>query len=593
MTDSAFLDWKSKLDYAHRYWDANGLTAAPQASNSAARFVEFYRGNQWSNWGFAGLAPDECITVNVTFANTNAMISRLSKKNPEPIVTPKRRTSNDSAKARRNELLLRYFNRELKMKRQVDRALLDALLGPFGVIQHFITSHIEKYDKDGVEIETYSQARPNLPGIRRRAWWDVRIDPLAETFEPDGTATWVAFRDLMTMEQIAAHPRLVTRDDLRPTKSIDLAMGQPQTNKTRTQIGDPPEWSKLVEVWWVYDKTDKTFFAISPGSEKPLMEPDDWPVPWEALPYSYLAFNEQVDSNVPLPFPQSYEKQQTELNKNRTLIAELAKRLRRVVLGQRGAFTEADQKRLESGDIGLTEFFFVDGSLSEAVGQVQLGVFPQELLLYDNLIKTDIRETMGLSQMDRGQRINVQSATEAGNVQMGSDVQSSRPEEKFEDFWADVLRRFHQSLRYQPIGDILVPIVGMADAAALGAEGDFINVNAENIQGEFDINIRQGSTLPEDHNQLFAKSIQLYSLLKDNPVADQIELVRVAIEESGFDSKRLVQPPAAVVETQNQLTNMGLGGGMNGGKQGAPKAAGNTGGLDANFLRTINPQGSS
>jgi hypothetical protein len=324
----------------------------------------------------------------------------------------------------------------------------------------------------------------------------------------------------------------------------------------------------------------------------PLMEPADWPVPWEALPYSYLAFNEQVDSNIPLPFPQSYATQQTELNKNRTLMAELVKRLRRIVLGQRGAFTDPDQKRLQSGDLGLTEFFFVDGALAEAIGQVQLGVFPQELLLYDNLIKADIRETMGMSQMDRGQRINVQSATEAQNVQSGSDIQSSRPEEKFEDFWADILRRFHQSLRYQDIGDILIPIVGMPDAQALTSEGDFVNVDMKDIQGEYNINIRQGSTLPEDHNQLFAKALQLKTILKDDGTANQAELTRVIVEEAGFDSKRIVLTSQQIVATQNTLNQQGLGGGAGGGG-GAKAPSTSGGGIDANLLRQLSPQGSA
>lgn len=580
--DTELLEWRQRLEYAHKYWGAKGLTSSSTEPASAARFVEYYRGNQWGQIGWAGLAPEDCITVNVTHSNTNAMMSKLSKRNPDVIVTPTQRTSDFSARARRTELVMRHYMRELKMKRQVDRCLFDALLGPFGLVEHFYMPHIEKYDRDGVEIESYSQARPGLPGIRRRPWWDVRIDPMAESFEPDGTARWCAFRSLLTMEQVRSHPRLTVRDDLAPTKSVDLALGHPRQNNV---LGQNPEWSKLVELWWVYDKSDKKFFCLSPGSQKALMEPEDWPIPWEALPYSYLAFTEQVDSNIPLPFPKVYEDQQIELNKNRTIMAELVKRLRRIVLGRRDAFTETDRKRLEAGDLGISEFFFADGSLGDAIAQVQLGNFPQELLLYDVKIQQDIREAMGLSQMDRGQRINVQSAAEANSVQTGSDIQSSRLEETFEDFWADILRRFNQTLRMVMPEQVLVQIVGSADAAALAAEGEYVNVTREDIQGEYSVKIRAGSTLPEDHNQLFAKALQLKAVLKDDPAADQTELTRVLVEEAGFDSKRLGLSPAAVVETQKILEQRGLGGGAQGGKS-SKAAPGNTG-IDANFLRLM------
>lgn len=579
-------DWRQRLEYAHRYWEEKGLTADPNHPNSAARFVKYYRGDQWDNWGWAGVPKDKCITVNVTLSNTNALLGRISNRYPQPVVVSMQKTGDESARARRVELTLRYFMRELKMKRQVDRAAQDAALGPFGIIQHFYMPKLEKYNKDGKEIETYSQARPNLPGIRRRPWWDVRIDPLAESWEPDGTARWVAFRDLYTKDQLKDHPKITVRDDLMPTKSADLVQGNPRDRKL---VGQSPEWQQLYEVWWVYEKTEKTLFALSPGSRKPLMDPEEWPIYWEHLPYSFLAFNEQVDTNVPMPYPAAYADQQVELNKNRTLMAELVKRLRRITLGQRGAYNDADRARLESGDLALQEFFFVDGDLAQALGQVQLGVFPQELLLYDAKIKEDIREAIGLSQMDRAQRVNVQSASEAVEIQQGSDVQISRPQEKFQDFWQDVLTRFHQGLQQVLSRDVLVPIVGTQDAAALEADGEYVSVSPDDIKGQYHISIGVGSTMPENHEVRFAKAIQLKTLFKDDATVNQLELSRLAFEESGFDSKQLVQTPAQVTATQDQLMQQGLGGGQGGGtsKSAAP---GNTG-LDANFVRSLAPTG--
>lgn len=185
-------EWKQRLEHSHRYWRDNGLSGEPSNDPdqpNAFQFIEWYRGKQWGSMGWGGFAPEDLITVNVTFANTNAMMSRLSKRNPEVIVTPKRKGSAESRRARINQLVMNYFQKELKQKREVDRALLDALLSPFGCIEHIFTPHIEKFDKNGDEIETNSMARADLPGLKRRPFWDVRFDPLADSWAPDGSNT--------------------------------------------------------------------------------------------------------------------------------------------------------------------------------------------------------------------------------------------------------------------------------------------------------------------------------------------------------------------------------------------------------------------
>lgn len=579
---SAEQEWRERLGHAHRYWEENGLTPGGGKGfgrSDAFRYIEFYRGNQWDGLGWGDFSEEDCVTVNVTFANTNALVSRLSKRSPQVVVTPTRTGSEESARARRNELVMKYFVRELKMKRQIDLALVDALLTPFGFVQHGFTAPQEKDNAKGQEIDPYSMARAGWPWVKRRPFWDIRVDPLADSFHPDGSATWVAFRDLVTERQIDGNPRLIKRDDLRPTKSADLMDGI----RRRKRADTLPEWYDLFELWWVYEKVNRQWFCVSPGSTKFLMEPQDWPIPWETLPYDYLAFNEQVDSNIPVPYPQSYEQQQIELNKTRTLMANLVKSQRRLVIASREAFSDEDQKKLEAGNLGLRELFLATGDLSNAVIDVALGGFGQELLAYDAKIKEDIREQIGLSQMDRAQRVNVETASEANAIQAGSSIQAGRNEDKFEQFWTDVLSKFHQTLRYTLTADILIPIAGEKDATALSEDGSFITVNPQDIAGEFSLAIRAGSTLPENHELRFAKALQMKQATQGDSTVDQREMTATMFEEAGFDSSRLMLNPQDQAATEAALASKGLGGGPDGAVE--PK------GLDANMLRQLAPGG--
>ena len=573
-------EWRQRLQHSHDYWRDNGLTPNQRRRPweiDGFRYLDFYRGDQWGGRGWGVFTPDQCITVNVTAANTNAMLSRLSKNNPKVICTPTRAGAQESARIRRNELVLQYFVRELQMKRQVDRALLDALLTPFGFMQHGYSAPDDKFQAGtGRELDSYSMARAGLPWIKRRPFWDVRVDPLADTFSPDGSASWVAFRDLLSMRQIKGSKRLSFPDDLKPTKSVDLFEKKRQRRSDTT-----PEWYDLFEVWTLYEKTEKKWFSLSPGSSKFLMEPAEWPIPWETLPFSYLSFNEQADSNIPVPFPSLYESQQVELNKVRTIMSSLSKGQRRMLFYQRDSFIDADQKKLDAGELDLREVFAVQGSPRDAVYEVGLGGFSQELLLYDAKIKEDIREAIGLSQMDRAQRVNVETAAESNAIQLGSATQAGRNEEKFEAFWRHILQTFRQELRYTLSSDVLVSVAGEKDAQSLSEDGSFVAVTREDVQGDYDLDIRAGSTLPENHNERFAKTLQLKQIFTGDATVDQLELTSVLIEEAGFDSSRLVRSPEQLVATEQELQARGQGGPPGGSGQSK------TDGLDANFLRQL------
>lgn len=582
LSDKEMARWKDRLDAANRLWKRHGMTGDSVGVHmSPFRYIDMYRGDHWTTYGWAGIDADDLVTVNMVFSNTNQLMARLSKKNPDPVVTARRRTQENESKARIRQSILSYFMYELKMKRQVDLALRDALLGPFGIVRHGYTPPEEKY-KNGKMLDTYAFARPDAPWIKRIPFWDFRCDPNADSFHPDGTAKWCAFRDLIPIENFRDNPSLVRRDDLRPTVSGERAKIAGLDNRS-TQNAD---WDGLVEVWWVWDKVERKRFAISPGSEQEVSPVVDWPVMYEDLPYDILMFNEQMDTNIPVPYPASYEMQQYELNKTRTLMSQLVKGLRRLVMVNSDAFSDETREVILKGDLGLTEILECRGEIQNALGQVGLGGFPSDLLGYEATIKTDIREAIGLSNMDRAQRVNVETATEAGGIQQGSEVIAGRNEEAFEQFWSDILRHFNQSLDFTLQPGMLIPIIGEDDMRALQSadtemvEDGSINLkDPSEIYGEYDVKIRARSTLPEDKDRDLAKMLQLKKIFENDPTVKVAEMNSMMLELAGFDSSRFVATPEEQQQIFSQLEDQGV---LNAKPQG-----GGGGGIDANTLRLL------
>lgn len=584
LSETELRHWNARLEAAHKLWQRHGMTGdSVGAPNSPFRFIDMYRGDHWMAESWAGIRYEDLVTVNMVFANTNQLVARLSKRNPEPIVTARRKDAEGERKARIRQAILSYFLYELKMKRQIDQALRDALLSPFGIVRHGYTPHAEKFGKNGRLLDLYAFSRPDAPWIKRIPFWDFRADPNAENFHSDGTARWCAFRDLIPKRNFRETESLIARDDLQATVSRERQL---IAGIDRRRSGDD-DWSDLVEVWWIWDKEERKRFALSPGSQSEVSPVSDWPIQCEDLPYDYLAFNEQADSNIPVAYPATYAHQQQELNKTRTLMSQLVKHLRRLMVINRNAFSESERDKIEKGDLGLYEIFAVDGELANSVQNIALGGFPQELMAYEATIKTDIREIIGLSNMDRGQRINVETATEAGGVAAGSEIIAGRNEETFEDFWSSVLRHFHQALDYTLQPGMLIPIVGPEDAKALEALDDPITAAIElkdmdMIRGEFDVKVRARSTLPEDKDRDLAKLIHIKSTFQMDPSVKMDEVNRSIFEVAGFDSSRYVLSPEELAATQNALREEGV--------LGAKPASNGSGGVDANFMRMLGPQ---
>ena len=502
MSETETRLWQDRLLFSHHQWRDAGLTEDSNVIGALA-WMNAYRAITFQDdWGGIDLA--DLIEVPTAFWVINTQMAGMYARHPVIDVTADRTESKGAA--RRMETVINHMvrARQLGQKRQLNRALLSALTLQAGVVRHGFTPANEFFDADGNQIERFQPAKPDVPWMRNVPLWDFRADPDVESFHHNSTVRWCGFRSLLTEDEFDRTPGLIRRKDLQPTRT------RRRTNvrhfgQDHNLSGQPPEEdAKLIEVWTIYDQEERKWFALSPGSNKTIREPDDWPIDWDGLPYNWLGFYEQLDS----PFPISPLSQIRDLimerNKTRTLMAEFVKRMRRILFVNETEVNPDDVDKLLAGDIDLTEIIRATGE--NPVMEISAGSLDPSLLLYDAKIEEDIRQTFGQSLLDRGQRINVESGTEAAAVARGAQVQGGLLQGPWEDFVGDVFATFGAALQTPGLltGNVTIPIIGQRDAAALlrdlggGPPTALTSLQSDKLRGSFLYEVRPNSMTPRD-----------------------------------------------------------------------------------------------
>lgn len=530
MTDLQRKRWEENKIHADRVWERQGL-ARSSGSGSESRgkldvldYIRAYRGDQWDgDWG--GIPEEDLAVSPLFFSAVNTHQSQNLARTPKILVQPRRMSQ--ASGARLAQAVYNYDAYELKFKRQWDACNRAAFFGPFAIMRHGFTpeeEHTRIVRNKERTMERYAHARSDKPWMMNWKVWDFRSDPLAVTPDSDGTGTWCAFRSLAMKDEINENPAMTLPRDAQPTVSLEIRNEQ---TARRFQQRRHPQAKDFFEIWTYYENRERTWFQMT-ADHKIVRQPDDWPIPWEDLPYDALYFNPQEDSMFPLAYAEVILPIVREHNKARTLFMELVKRMRRMVVFNKHAIDDSDWHKIVDAD--LMEAIGVNGNLAQAFAQIPVGGFDQSILLLDQLYERDVRMALGQSDLDRGQRINVESAQEAAAVQRGSNIQTARNQEAIEDFTASTIRHYAQARRATMSEDEVIPILGREDTSFLlgeEVESQFLNVTKKDLAGEYDYQIRVGSTLPRNEAQEAQEALQDLQVAGGSPdLHDMAEMYR-------------------------------------------------------------------
>lgn len=427
--------WKEEIRNGIKYQE---LFGRPEEWR---RFRAYYR----HHWKMGTTLP-----VNMIFSVIRSMIPQIYFRNPKVFVTPTK--PGMDIHARTVEAIDNQLIKDLDLKRQMKKVITDACIQGTGVMWRGYDSEfgwdpesidpmtgdstLTQYNSAGYRIEYNTFVQPGMP-------WAQRAEP-ESTILPWGcrdvrNAEWVAMRVLRPLKDVQADTKYRNTKGLGPMSATSNGTPQDEFDKIM-------QHSELVELFQIRDVKTGNIYVINLNHDKFLRNEAD-EMQMGGLPFHWFVMNEDPTYPWGIPDARIMEPQQLELNE----VRKLAMHHRRVamvkMLYKRGAIKAEEIEKLLDEDVkAAVAVDIAEGSIDNVIRHIN-STIPQELNLWGEIIRGDIREVTGFGRNQVGQAEGGRTtATEAKIVFGAHEIRLDERRDMAADFLEEIVRGINQTV---------------------------------------------------------------------------------------------------------------------------------------------------
>lgn len=487
---SSASGWLKRIYRAKKYrdqikekqgWDAN---------------LDAYKGDYKINSQIVKAPP-----INIAFGYVDTGIAKLYARDPYLSVNAGRGTSIE--KAHLLEKVLNWLKKEIKLKNEVERVLRDTYIAAHGWIKVGFAGEIGEKPVD-TNDETKGMAETVDKGevfAKFVPWEDVLFD-VTLCSDPPYDCPWLAHRIVKPLQDWKDSKLYDWPEDIKP----NLSTIQPDGKKVDEKLKDAD--TDLFEVWEIHDTVTNKIYAVAESCDKFGRE-DENTAEMKGLPFSMLKFNPIPKEPYPMADLTIIMPQMLERIKLRGAQLNHIKRWSRQLSIEKGSMSNEEMDKFTNGiDGGITQR--EKGSAPPV--PIQYAPLQEEIFVLDQLIQKDMDTSIGQNEVDRGAPApggGKKTKYELQEQQQGSASRNQKRQDKLEDFLGEVasklvalMKQFYDTPRYVAITGMTVAEV--TEKMGLGTdnvEPGGIVFTKEDIQGEFDIEVKAGTTLPLNKEQ--------------------------------------------------------------------------------------------
>lgn len=489
--------WNSKISNSRKWRDEIA------AKRRWKEMIEEYKGN-WEMCHDITILP-----INLIFAYIKTELPSLYIRDPHIKINPKNKTSINTAKVL--ETVINYLWYYKKVKREIKKCIIDGLLighswlktgytGKFGSIE----------DGHGGTIETVE----NEDFFGYRVPWDcITFDP--DALDPPYDCEWIAQDVWLPIDEIKKNPRYKNTQDLQASYTKkDHSNKDDINNKNAGKC-------RLTEVWHI---KSKTVFTIAEGSLGYIEDPKPWPYEHRGFPFSFLKFNFSNDDAFGISDVAMFEPQVLEQIKVRSAALDHLKRYNRQMQID-PSVSDDELNKLTQGITGS----FIKGDTSKPLAlPISFPNLPSDTYAIEERIKEDMINVSGQSPAERGATQKTSTRTKAELIfqRQGAENRRSEKIDLVEDFVEEVAGNLVGLIKQFATDPYYVRILGMQSPelqkavqerpSAKGPEavtnGRGFTFTAQDIEGEYDVEVVAGTSTPVDRGELTKVLIQLLEL---------------------------------------------------------------------------------
>ncbi len=550
-----YKTWLEASHIKHKRW-VRDVTAVNR---------EFYRGNQWDDLANKDRYKD-LVVDNIIFSNIATIIPSIFSRNPQFTVEPRSRPrltkdgqiTDPLTAAKLWNLVDEYYIEQLGFAREVRRAMYDAELSPWGIMEIGYTLKTEKFFKNDKNklLEVNELIKAESPFMSRVSPLDFRVD-VESTDHLLRTANWVAKRWVKPLEDVKANKQFSNTANLQENfvvKTRDNDFSEVQSTEM------PGAWER-VEGWDIWDKKNQRLITLVESHDK-LLRDEKWPLEYEGFPFEILYYIENPDQTYPISPTTLDVPHQRELNWISSLqLSHIRKAANTKGFLREGAIeNEAEIDQLIDGPPSTV--VTVKGDPNTAYSETRAPNVSQDVYIIRRQLKNDNREMRGIADFEKGGATNFDTAAEPQLISQGIGIRRSDRREQAEDFMTRCMRKFNQVVvqtvdkvelrltdaQVNNLGrtDLLDKIAGPQFEALL----PWLSVDVKDLQGEFDFKIRPGSTEADDTQRIQGEAFTVYQNTLQNLLVDQEDNTRQFLTAFNKDPEEMMRPKEEVQQEQ-------------------------------------------
>ena len=451
------------------------------------------------------------IPINLVFAFVHTEIPRLYFRDPYIAVNPKGMGHIKNAKIL--EVVINYLIQELNVKNELFKCLLDTLLighgwlkyGYSGTFGKMVTAEdVKGQGKNTQSLDEINEfVKSEEIFVLHVPFEDIVFDPTAK--DPPYDCHWIAHRIVKPLKSVK------DSDLYKNTETLSANF--------KNKDGDIKTDIQFCELWEIHDKDSNTIKVVTDGVEDFLRDEAN-PYEIEGLPFSMLKFNIVPGKPYPLSDIALIEPQIMEKIKLRSMQLNHLKRWNRQVFMEEGAINEENLGKYKNGTDGAI-IKVEPGAISGNKFMVpQYPTMQAEIFQIESLIQMDMDTIIGQTQTDRGGKAETRTRT-LGEVQIqqsGSLTRSERRKDAMEDFVGEVCRKIIQLVKQFQLTPKYASLTQdidqgmMKEALPDRMSGPGLFYTKKDIQGEFDIDVKAGSTIPLSKENRLKALVEIMTL---------------------------------------------------------------------------------
>lgn len=527
---------------------------------------QLYRGDHWSNMPGVETTPTsdsprDRITVNLVGSNIRSLLPFLLNRNPKFIAHPRQEIFVDNA--RLQSQLLDYFWDEFEMQKQVEIAVMDALITGHGIVKtgFKLTPYT---DEDQERIEYTDFCREENPFVEAINPFLFFWDPDAPSHDLD-TARWCFNVIFKPYEDVLANPDynkkvldMVRKGEVDPetVRSFGSRANEGQdVLRYRAEKTYEDSQSRRLVLYDIWDKKYDEHIVMLGGVDEPLLRESNPYFYLDGFPFIKFDFVRVPHEPFALGLPYGMADQQLELNRVRTSLFNHRRRFNRKYLVNPNLLSDENESlyNLQTGEDGT--LIKIKGAPDQAVYPIPDASVSADTYQLEAIIKEDIKDITGIDNLMRG--ANLPSRTSATEVNTRQQILASKMDDYISNTDKFVRAIGRQILQHCQEYMVTPQVMRIAGSEAI----HWVTIGPDDIKSEFLLAL-ESTTKPKTDPELEkSQYIQLFGIL--------VQLAQVGVQVNFAEFGKTLFTKMGIEEGY-RIIPMGSGTPMN------PQGAGQT-----------------